>query len=206
MRVRPRIARLVGIRHVCVLLLLVATGCGGGSAPLPSSPPGLPALHLSSPAFTEGGTIPKAFTCNGADKSPPLQWSGIPKAARSLVLICDDPDAPAGTWSHWVVFNLPPDVTSLEEGIAAELTAAPEPRPAVKQALRTTMQGKNDFGKIGYGGPCPPSGTHRYVFRLYALDRGLDVPAGANRALVLKAIEGHVLAEGKLTAKYTRGS
>ncbi len=205
MRVKSWIARLGEIRHVYVLILLAAIGCSG-SAPLPSAPPGLPALKLTSPAFTEGGTIPKAYTCDGADKSPPLQWSGIPEAARSLVLICDDPDAPAGTWSHWVVFNLPPDVTSLEEGIAAELTAAPEPPPAVKQALRATMQGKNDFGKIGYGGPCPPSGTHRYVFRLYAVDRSLDVPAGATRAEVLRAIEGHVVAEGKLTGKYARGS
>ena len=206
MKERSGIGRLAERRHVCVVILLTAIGCGGGSTPLPSSPPGLPALHLSSPAFTDGGTIPKAFTCDGADRSPPLQWSGVPQAARSLVLICDDPDAPAGTWSHWVVFNLPPDVTSLEEGIAAELAAAPEPRPAVKQVLRTTVQGKNDFGKIGYGGPCPPSGSHRYVFRLYAVDRSLDVSAGATRAEVLRAIEGHVVAEGKLTGKYARGS
>jgi Raf kinase inhibitor-like YbhB/YbcL family protein len=139
MKVRPGIARLVEIRHVYVLIVFAASGCGRGSAPLPSSPPGLPALKLTSPAFTEGGTIPKVFTCDGADKSPPLQWSGVPKAARSLVLICDDPDAPAGTWSHWVVFNLPPEVTSLEEGVAAELTAAPEPQPVVKQAIRSTI-------------------------------------------------------------------
>jgi Raf kinase inhibitor-like YbhB/YbcL family protein len=206
MKVRPRIARLVEIRHVYALILLTATGCGGDAAPLPSSPPGLPTLKLTSPAFPEGGTIPKAFTCDGADKSPPLQWSGIPEAARSLALICDDPDAPRGTWSHWVVFNLPPDVTSLEEGIASELAAATGPQPSLKQALRSTRQGKNDFGKIGYGGPCPPSGSHRYVFRLYALDRGLDVPAGATRAEVLRAIDGHIVAEGKLTGKYARGS
>ena len=203
MKIRPGTTRLVETRHVYALTLLAAIGCGG-PAPLPSSPPGIPALHLNSPAFTEGETIPKAYTCDGADKSPPLQWSDIPQAARSLVLICDDPDAPAGTWSHWVVFNLPPDVTSLEEGIAAELAAAPESRPAVKQSLRTTLQGKNDFGRIGYGGPCPPSGTHRYVFRLYAVDRGLDIPAGATRTQVLRAIEGHVVAEGKLTGKYAR--
>lgn len=206
MKAKSSPIRFLEIRHVSVLTLLGAIGCGSGSAPLPSSPPGLPALHLSSPAFPEGGTIPKAFTCDGADRSPPLQWSGIPQAARSLVLICDDPDAPSGTWSHWVVFNLPPDVTSLQEGIAAELAAAAEPSPAVKQMFRTTMQGKNDFGKIGYGGPCPPSGTHRYVVRLYAVDRGLDVPTGATRAEVLRAIEGHVVAEGKLTGKYARGS
>jgi Raf kinase inhibitor-like YbhB/YbcL family protein len=151
--------------------------------------------------------IPKAYTCDGEDRSPPLEWSGVPGAARSLALICDDPDAPMGTFSHWVLFNLPPQLQALPEGdsAAASLTApAKEPGgPSDAEAPRP-QPGPNDFGKLGYGGPCPPSGTHRYVFRLYALDTRLGLSASAKRADVLKAIRGHILAEGRLMGRYSR--
>jgi Raf kinase inhibitor-like YbhB/YbcL family protein len=141
--------------------------------------------------------IPKKYTCDGEDRSPPLEWSGVPPRARSLALTCDDPDAPAGTWSHWVVFNLPPEVASLPEGLAAS-------DPVRITPTSTARQGKNDFGKIGYGGPCPPSGTHRYILRLHALDEMLEPQAGAIRGALLAALKGHVLAEGRLTGKYQR--
>jgi Raf kinase inhibitor-like YbhB/YbcL family protein len=163
-------------------------------------------IRLTSPAFAEGGMIPKPYTCDGADKSPPLEWSGVPASARSLALICDDPDAPAGTWSHWVLFDLPPSTKSLEEGIAADLQAKLVSKPAGQEPQVSVRQGKNDFGKIGYGGPCPPGGTHRYFFRLYALDAPLDLEPGATRSSVLKAITGHVVAEGRLMGKYSRSS
>jgi Raf kinase inhibitor-like YbhB/YbcL family protein len=141
--------------------------------------------------------IPRKYTCDGEDRSPPLAWSGVPTQARSLALTCDDPDAPSGTWSHWVAFNLPPEVASLPEGLAAS-------DPAHLDSGAEVRQGKNDFGKIGYGGPCPPSGTHRYIFRLYALDTTVELQAGATRGSLLASATGHVLAEGRLTGKYQR--
>jgi Raf kinase inhibitor-like YbhB/YbcL family protein len=153
--------------------------------------------------------IPQAFTCDGSDRSPPLAWSGVPTSASTLALICDDPDAPAGTWSHWVVFNLSSQVNSLKEGVPATETV-PEasiegPQPDVSK-IADSRQGKNDFGKLGYGGPCPPGGTHRYIFRLYALDAPLQLGSAATRTEVLKAIHGHIVAEGRLTGKYRRGA
>jgi Raf kinase inhibitor-like YbhB/YbcL family protein len=154
-------------------------------------------LRLTSPAFGEGGMIPKAYTCDGANRSPPLAWSGVPSPARSLALVCDDPDAPSGTWSHWVLFNLPPEVRSLREGL-------PPDDPLGLVAGTPVRQGENDFGKIGYGGPCPPGGTHRYRFRLFALDTMLELKAGATRSTLIEAVKGHVLAHGLLTGKYAR--
>jgi Raf kinase inhibitor-like YbhB/YbcL family protein len=187
-----------------LLVLSSAAGCGDGGAALPALDPAIRTIRLTSPAFTEGATIPRAFTCDGADRSPPLEWSGVPQSARSLVLICDDPDAPGGTWSHWVLYDLSPSITSLDEGVAADLVATLEPKTVVKQPKPTVSQGKNDFGKIGYGGPCPPRGDHRYFFRLYALDQRTELAPGASRSTVFKAIEGHILAEGRLMGKYAR--
>jgi Raf kinase inhibitor-like YbhB/YbcL family protein len=150
-------------------------------------------MKLTSPAFPEGGAIPARYTCDGEDVSPPLEWSGLPEGTKSLSMICDDPDAPAGVWVHWVVYDLPPSSTGLPEGVP--------PREEIAGGGR---QGKNDFRKVGYGGPCPPSGTHRYVFALSALDRTLGLTAAATKAQVVAAMRGHVLAEGKLTGKYTR--
>lgn len=151
------------------------------------------ALEVVSAAFSEGGSIPAQYTCDGRDISPPLAWTGIPRGAKSLALVCDDPDAPRGTWVHWVVFNLPPSATGLPEGV-----------PPRNDVPGGGLQGSNDFRKVGYGGPCPPGGTHRYVFTLYALDSNVKLRAGAAKADLLAAIAGHVLAEGKLIGKYSR--
>ncbi|MER3473797.1 MAG: YbhB/YbcL family Raf kinase inhibitor-like protein [Armatimonadota bacterium] len=150
-------------------------------------------IRLTSTAFTEGGTIPRKYTCDGADVSPPLAWDNVPEGTKSFALICDDPDAPMGTWVHWVLFNLPADTRSLPEAV-----------PPDKELPSGARQGTNDFRKIGYGGPCPPRGTHRYYFKLYALDTLLDLPAGSSKAQLLKAMDGHVLAEGQLMGRYGR--
>lgn len=151
-------------------------------------------LKIQSAAFSDGGAIPKQYSCDGRDVSPPLSWSGVPAQARSLALICDDPDAPRKTWVHWVLFDLP-----------AETAELPEAVPAGETTPAGGIQGTNDFRKLGYGGPCPPQGTHRYLFKLYALDRDLKLPAGATKEQLERAMEGHVLDQGTLTGRYTRG-
>jgi len=197
--------RLLWMGPAAILLVLSSSpGCGNGGAALPDVNPAAPKIRLTSAAFTEGAMIPREFTCDGADRSPPLEWLGVPQAARSLVLICDDPDAPVGTWSHWVLYDLSPSITSLDQGVATDLVATVEPKTVVKQPGLTVSQGKNDFGKIGYGGPCPPRGVHRYFFRLYALDQQTELAPGATRTAVFKAIAGHILAEGHLMGKYAR--
>jgi len=150
-------------------------------------------IELTSPAFEDGGTIPKQYTRDGPDVSPPLAWTAVPKGTKSLALICDDPDAPMGTWVHWVIFNLPSDVGELPKNV-----------PALRALASRAKQGTNDFGRIGYGGPCPPSGTHRYYFKLYALDTELNLEAGATKAELLDALDGHVLGEGQLMGRYSR--
>jgi Raf kinase inhibitor-like YbhB/YbcL family protein len=151
-------------------------------------------IDLSSPAFQEGQTIPKQYTADGKDVSPALKWADAPPGTRGFALICEDPDAPRGTWTHWVLFNLPADVRELEEGVAAK-----------EELANGARQGKNDFGKIGYGGPSPPRGKpHRYYFKLSALDAPLDLKAGATRSQVLAALKGHVLGEGQLMGTYGR--
>ncbi len=156
------------------------------------------AIPIASQAFSSGGTIPTLYTCDGKDVSPPLTWSGIPEKARSIALICDDPDAPRGTWTHWVLFDLPANISGLGEGVP------PQERVTVAPGGATALQGKNDFGKTGYGGPCPPSGTHRYFFRIYALDTELGLGPKTTRQDLLRAIKGHVLAEGELMGRYSR--
>ena len=150
-------------------------------------------IKVKSTAFEEGGMIPERYTCDGADVSPPLALSAVPEGAKSIALICDDPDAPRGTWVHWVLFNLPPDTKEI-----------PESLPTNKKLENGAMHGINDFRKIGYGGPCPPSGTHRYYFKVYALDTEIDLKAGITKRKLLKAMKGHILAEGQLMGKYTR--
>lgn len=150
-------------------------------------------IKIKSTAFTEGGMIPKKSTCDGMDVSPPLTWNSVPEGTKSFALICDDPDAPMGTWVHWVIFNLPGDTKVLPENI-----------PRQKTLASGAKQGINDFRKIGYGGPCPPGGTHRYYFKLYALDTEINLGAGATKAELLKAMEGYILAEGQLMGKYRR--
>ena len=150
-------------------------------------------IKITSSVFTEGSMIPNRYTCDAEDVSPDLAWTGVPEGTKSLALICDDPDAPMGTWVHWVLFNLPPDINELHAEIPPEKT--------LKNGAR---HGKNDFGRFGYGGPCPPSGTHRYFFKLYALDTRIKLESGITKAQLLEAMNGHILDEGQLMGKYKR--
>jgi Raf kinase inhibitor-like YbhB/YbcL family protein len=144
-------------------------------------------IKITSSAFQEGGNIPSKFTCDGSDTSPPLQITGIPSEAKSLVLIADDPDAPGGLFTHWLVWNIPPQTNSIAEGSAPK-----------------GVHGTNDFGKPDYKGPCPPPGTHRYSFKIFALDRELDLRGGAKRGQLDAAMKGHVIAQGELVGRYAR--
>jgi Raf kinase inhibitor-like YbhB/YbcL family protein len=144
-------------------------------------------MKITSSAFHEGGSIPSKFTCDGSDTSPPVQITDVPAETKSLVLIADDPDAPGGLFTHWLVWNMPPQTSSIAEGSAPK-----------------GVQGANDFGKSGYRGPCPPPGTHRYSFKIFALDRELELHAGAKRSQVDAAMKGHVIARGELVGRYAR--
>lgn len=144
-------------------------------------------MEIKSPAFEHGQPIPKKYTCDGEDVSPPLTFSGVPNDAKSLALVVDDPDAPLGVFDHWIVWNLDPDLKELPENASVE------------------KQGKNDFGESKYRGPCPPPGpAHRYRFKVYALDAMLDLPEGARKKELEKAMEGHILAKGELIGTYSR--
>ena len=151
------------------------------------------AKTLSSPAFVHEGNIPSRHTCDGPDLSPPLVFSGVPAGAGSLALVCDDPDAPGGVWDHFVLYNLSPATPGLPEGLH-EAPAYPD----------GSLSGRNSWGRCGYGGPCPPSGVHRYFFTLYALAGMLDLPSGASKAEVLRAAKGHILAAATLMGRYGR--
>lgn len=151
-------------------------------------------LELTSTAFADGAAIPKLHSGDGMNASPPLHWSDPPAQTKSFALICDDPDAPRGTWVHWVLFNLPADKRELSEGVLTTETID-----------SGAKQGKNDFGTIGYGGPAPPRGKpHRYFFRLYAVDTKPDLPPGVTKEQLLAAMNGHVVAEGQLMGRYQR--
>lgn len=151
-------------------------------------------MTIKSPAFEEGEAIPRKYTCDGKDVSPPLEWANVPKETKALALICDDPDAPMGTFVHWVLYDLPVgSTTNLSENL-----------PADEMLANGAKQGKNNFGKLGYRGPCPPGGTHRYYFKLYALDAETGLAPGAGKSELLEAMEGHVLAEGQLMGTYKR--
>jgi Raf kinase inhibitor-like YbhB/YbcL family protein len=151
-------------------------------------------LTVMSQAFKSGESMPRKYACGGEDVSPPISWSGRPERTESYVLIVSDLDAPMGTFTHWVIFNIPAQDSSLQEGV-----------PSVETLSNGAIQGRNGFGKIGYAGPCPPSGAHRYVFHLYALDTLLSLEAGVTEHDVLDAMKGHVLAEAELTGIYSRG-
>ena len=179
------------------LLTLSIVGCS--ARPQPSPPESTSRAQetqtqnkLTSRAFTEGQPIPRQYTCDGVNVSPPLEWS-VPKSAKTIAIIADDPDASAGTWVHWVLYNLPADNIGLVENL-----------PVAEDLKAGGFQGKNDFGKIGYGGPCPPSGTHRYFFKVYAVDSELPLKAGATKAEVEKAMAGHVVAQVQLMGTYRR--
>lgn len=185
----------MGLRK-CILLGVLALLCSCQTKNQPQSEKkgaGKMDITLKSAAFEEEGMIPKKYTCDGPDVSPPLTWTSVPAGTKTLALICDDPDAPAGTWVHWVLFNLPADTTELPESV-----------PPQETLESRAMQGTNDFRKIGYGGPCPPSGTHRYYFKLYALDTEIDLEAGITKNDLLKAMEGHIIGEGQLMGRYKR--
>jgi Raf kinase inhibitor-like YbhB/YbcL family protein len=151
-------------------------------------------LVVTTTAFRDGEPVPVRHTCDGDDLSPALSWTGVPVEARAFALICDDPDAPRGTWVHWLLWNLPSDAVELGEGVP--------PNPELPSGAR---QGTNDSGDLGYGGPCPPPGKpHRYFFRLFALDTPLNLEPGVKRAELESAMAGHVLAQGTLMGTYGR--
>lgn len=151
------------------------------------------AMEIRSAAFPPDGPIPSVYTCDGADRSPALSWSGAPQGTKSFALISDDPDAPGKTWVHWVVWNIPANSTGFSDGVPPQATLSDG-----------TRQGTTDFGRVGYGGPCPPSGVHRYYFKLYALDTTLELAPGTTKASLLKAMEGHILAEAEVMGTYSR--
>ena len=161
---------------VAILLTAITSLAAGGAT-----------MKITSSAFHEGANIPSKFTCDGSDTSPPLQIAGVPSGAKSLVLIVDDPDAPSGLFTHWLVWNIPPQTGSIAEGSAPQ-----------------GVQGANDFGKSGYRGPCPPPGTHRYSFKVFALDHELELRSGAKRSQVDAAMKGHVIAQGELVGRYAK--
>lgn len=194
---------------IAVAFLLVPfiglRGCARNGVPKPHSPypsnskevspmPTSQTFTLTSPALVAGAAIPRRFTCDADDRSPALAWSGAPAETQSLALIVDDPDAPAGTWTHWLLWNLP-----------ARATLLPEDTPKIELLDNGARQGLNDFKRIGYGGPCPPPGKpHRYFFKLYALGSRLDLKPGATKAALEAALQPHILAQTQLMATYGR--
>lgn len=187
----------VGKQLVLLLAMLIVSlptvaGCAREAAVLDEKAQ-MP-LSLSSSAFKEGDKIPVKYTCDGEDVSPPLIWGEPPQKTQAFALIVDDPDAPSGIFTHWVLFNIPANVRELEENV-----------PARERLENGILQGKNDFGRIGYSGPCPPRGpAHRYRFTVYALDKPLDLKPGASRKQLLDTTKGHVLAQGQLMGIYQR--
>jgi Raf kinase inhibitor-like YbhB/YbcL family protein len=161
---------------LAIAVLAVASFSAGGAR-----------MKIISSAFQEGGNIPSKFTCDGSDSSPPLRIAEIPSGAKSLALVVDDPDAPSGLFTHWIVWNISPQTNAIAEGSTPQ-----------------GVQGTNDFGKSGYGGPCPPSGTHRYYFKIFALDRELNLPSGTKRNQLDAAMKGHVVAQGELMGRYAK--
>lgn len=150
-------------------------------------------IQIASPAFKNGRFIPKTYTCEGDNISPPFVISQVPQDAKSLALIAEDPDAPMGTWIHWVIFNIPPNSLQLDASI-----------PNTKVLSNGTKQGLNDFRKIGYGGPCPPEGTHRYFFKIFALNKVLQLEAGAIKSDLIKAMHGHILSESETMGLFSK--
>ena len=185
-------------RSVCSfptwLLVVLISGCGLTAGAAAQERGGAMAFQVQSSAFKAGSEIPQKFTCQGSDISPALSWSGAPAGTKSFALIADDPDAPAGTWVHWVLYDLPASTTQLAENV-----------PKTEKGPGGGTQGMNDFKKSGYGGPCPPPGNaHRYFFKLYALDTSLNLKPGASKADLEKAMKGHILAQAELMGTYKR--
>ncbi len=184
------------MREMILTILLFCVTSGNSESDTPKTRKGdsaMDTITVVSTAFGQMQPIPEAYTCDGADVSPPLSWGELPAGTKSIALICDDPDAPRGTWVHWVAYDLPPTCQGLPQGV--------EKTGTLKGGGK---QGKNDFPEIGYNGPCPPGGTHRYFFKVYALDTMLDLPPGKTKREVEKAMKGHVLGRGELTGTYSR--
>jgi Raf kinase inhibitor-like YbhB/YbcL family protein len=180
----------MGLKLILLLFsLAVVSGCIAGEKEVKT----MEKITVSTEAFKEGGDIPAEYTCDGRDVSPSLSWKGIPENVKSIALIMDDPDAPVGTFVHWVLFNIPAGTPKLPKGIPRNQTLGDG-----------SSQGMTDFGRVGYGGPCPPRGTHRYYFKVYALDTMLDLPPGATKKQLENAMKGHILATGELMGKYER--
>lgn len=192
-----RVGSLLLAAVVTVSAAGTAPACGGaGVSGASSGEQGGKAMafELKSVAFTTGSNIPKKFTCDGPDVSPALSWSEPLAGTESLALIMDDPDAPVGTWVHWVLYDLPASTRELAEGV-----------PKEEQLKSGARQGRNDFRRIGYGGPCPPAGKpHRYFFKLYALDAKVNLKAGATKQELERALEDHILAQAELMGRYGR--
>jgi Raf kinase inhibitor-like YbhB/YbcL family protein len=150
-------------------------------------------IKITSPAFEEGGLIPKKYTCDGSNVSPPLRWDSVPDGTESIAIICEDPDAPSGTWMHWILFNLPAECRELAENI-----------PDDETLHDSTRQGINNFGSIGYSGPCPPWGIHRYFFKIFALGCTLDIVHLVDKDILNLAMGDHILATGQLMGRYQR--
>jgi Raf kinase inhibitor-like YbhB/YbcL family protein len=190
------------LRRLVALSLLATTaliGCSKESQPVPANVSAQRSqqqqgqMKVESAAIKEGQPIPRQYTCDGINISPPLEWSGVPKSAKTVAIIADDPDAPAGTWVHWVLYNLPAENIGLVENV-----------PATENLKAGGFQGKNSFGKLGYGGPCPPSGTHRYFFKVYAVDAELPLKAGATKSDLETAMQGHIVAQAQLMGTYQK--
>jgi Raf kinase inhibitor-like YbhB/YbcL family protein len=180
--------RSSSIPNLFILFAVMLAGCRSSASTPAEEGNSAVTLKITSLAFSEGETIPVKYTCDGSNLSPQLDWTSVPQGTQSLALIADDPDTPVGTWVHWVLFDLPPDLTSLPEGASGSGT-----------------QGKNSSQSLSYGGPCPPKGNpHRYYFKLYALDSLLNLAEGASKAEVEKAMHGHILAQGQLMGLYGR--
>jgi Raf kinase inhibitor-like YbhB/YbcL family protein len=193
--------RLVPVVFLTCLAFAISS-CRSSPAPTPEAPtPATPqeeqsqemAFELTSTAFAHEGAVPSKYTCDGDDVSPPLEWGAPPASTQSLALIMDDPDAPAGTWVHWVLYDLPAEARTLSEAISSDADLPAGGR-----------HGTNSWGRTDYGGPCPPSGTHRYFFKLYALDTVLGLDAGASKEQLLQAMEGHILTQTELMGTYAR--
>jgi Raf kinase inhibitor-like YbhB/YbcL family protein len=179
--------------YAWVLVALIAASCKGTQAPKHSTAEGAAdmGLTITSAAFKDGEAIPKKFSCDGQDLSPALLWSGVPAGTKSFALICDDPDAPMGTWVHWVAWGIPADATSLPEGAG--------------KSAEGIKQGMNSWPRAGYSGPCPPPGKpHRYYFKLFELDSDLELPQSANKAALETAMKGHILGQSQTMGTYQR--
>jgi len=176
---------------IIVLILLSVIAFAGCTSYQNNTTGNKSSISLTSSAFSDNGMMPVKYTANGENVSPPLSWSSAPANTKSFAVLCQDPDSSSGDFTHWIIFNIPANTTQLNESVPQQGTLS-----------NGAKQGTNDFGKIGYSGPNPPSGVHRYVFTVYALDVELNLNTGANKNDFLNAIKGHVLAQGTLTGKY----